>query len=185
MTNLIEKLKDLDAAGDKATQGDWYTDKLMGEVYINMYCDREDWYIMDWSYSNASDFKRFSNDTEFIVQFMNDRPVIKEAIAELERLRQLKTPSMSDMLDSQMCCSGYQCGCQGATNRDYFEYLSTKEIQEKLTQAEAKLDKALEALKYVETVERIQTGNDDYDCSVALDWCQRRVKQVIKEIEEG
>lgn len=81
MTTLINQLKELDAAGDKATKGEWI---LYGEPEVNMptsiFCNHEDEKTMtEIAYCPYPPF-----DENFIIQSANSRPAIKAAIAELD-----------------------------------------------------------------------------------------------------
>jgi hypothetical protein len=78
MTKLIEKLTEFSNAGDKATQGEWVTDYTRN-IWGGDHSDGDPELLLK-PHSAERD------DAQFITLSANMRPVIKEAIAEIEGL---------------------------------------------------------------------------------------------------
>lgn len=100
MINLIEKLKELDAAGDKATQGEWERlsaaeqkerdiRKYANEEYLDIFVSG-DVEIMDFGcceqYYPTEGKEPTKQDSDFITTAANSRAVIKATLSVLKKI---------------------------------------------------------------------------------------------------
>ena len=76
--NLLERLKELDKAGDAATAGRWCTEQITEIISINH--DENGEYSLDIGETDEVENVRF------ITAAANSRPTIKDAIARIEEL---------------------------------------------------------------------------------------------------